>query len=342
MARKLLRKLGAGRTACLITVTSVLSSLLLYLVVGTLLGRFLTTGFILSTTIPAVVTPFISYSLLQLLIRLDKTEVALAQANDELELRVKQRTAELVQANQDLQREIAERIHAEQRVQASLLEKEILLKEVYHRVKNNLQVVSSMLRLQARYIHDPQVAKAFKDSQNRIHSIALVHEKLYRTEELARIDLVAYTRSLVSHLARLYGAESQGISLNVQGDGIFVDLDTAIPCGLILNELVANSLQHAFPPGVAGEIRVTLAANDVGQLAITVSDSGVGLGPVSDLDEVETLGLKLVSTLVEQLEGSLKIEEKRGTTFRMTFWVHLPDKAADFAQRGRLKKGTSP
>jgi two-component sensor histidine kinase len=215
------------------------------------------------------------------------------------------------------QEEIAERIQAEERIQASLKEKEVLLKEIHHRVKNNLQIISSLLNLQGQQIEDPQIVGALRDSQNRVRSMALIHEQLYGAHDLARIDFGAYIHQLASHLFRSYRADSK-VALDLKVEEINLRIDEAIPCGLILNELVSNALKHAFPDGRAGRIQVALGV-DGGQVALAVSDDGVGLPEGFDHRTSTSLGLQLVNSLVSQLDGEVMLEPGHGTGFNVTF-----------------------
>ena len=256
-----------------------------------------------------------------------------------LEQRVDDRTAELRMANEKLQREITERKRAEEQIQASLKEKEVLLQEIHHRVKNNLQVISSLLNLQSGYVDDPQSVAILQDSQNRIRSMALVHEKLYQSQDLARIDFAEYIRNLATYLLRAYNAHAQDVTLDIQIDDIFLGIDTAVPCGLMLNELISNALKHAFPNGRKGEIRIALRAGDGaradgegaradgegaradgdGTLTLTVSDSGVGLPEGFDFQDTPSLGLRLVNSLVHQLDGRIEVHNHSGIQVRITF-----------------------
>jgi two-component sensor histidine kinase len=252
-------------------------------------------------------------------LRRRKAEEALRQAHDELEMRVQERTAELARANEMLELEIAERQRAEEQIKASLKEKEVLLQEIHHRVKNNLQVISSLLRLQSGYLNDQQILDIFRDSENRIRSMALIHEKLYRSPDLAQIDFGDYVRELAAFLFRSQSASSRSITLNVQADPVYLHVEAAVPSGLILNELISNALKHAFPDGRAGEISIKLWASDDGQLNLVVADNGRGLPPGLDFRATESLGLQLVNTLVDQLDGTLKLNGACGTEFRITF-----------------------
>jgi PAS domain S-box-containing protein len=262
-----------------------------------------------------------------------RMENELRQHRNHLEELVAQRTAELETTNRRLQQEIAERRGAEASIRASLEDKEALLKEVHHRVKNNLQVISSLLYLQSRKIDDPTIRQMFGESQNRIRSMALVHERLYDSQDLARIDFGEYVRSLTAHLLRSY---APGTSQNGQPDGVTVTVDVAdsllridraIACGLIINELVSNALKYAFPgpdslapKGKAGgaEITVSLRPDGANRLTLTVSDNGVGFPDTLDFRATPSLGLQLVNTLVRQLGGELALDCSAGTEFRIT------------------------
>lgn len=240
-----------------------------------------------------------------------RQRAALLESQVKLEARVEERTYEVGKANRELIVEIAERQWAEEQIQASLKEKELLLKEINHRVKNNLQLISSLLQHQSNYIKYEQALQVFRDSKDRIRSMALVHEKLYQSKDLARISFAYYVRSLTSSLFRSHGASSKVIKLKIHAQEIFLGIDTAIPCALIINELVSNSLVHAFPGDRDGEIKIDIRSED-GHLELMVSDNGVGFPKDLDLRTSETLGLELVSTLVDQLGGT--IELGRGTS----------------------------
>jgi PAS domain S-box-containing protein len=217
--------------------------------------------------------------------------------------------------------DITERKQAEVQLQASLREKEALLKEVHHRVKNNLQVVSSLLELQSESIQDPQILALFRESQSRIRAMGLIHEKLYRSTNLASIEASAYLQALVDYLLSIYGSVERLISPVLLIDDIALGVDVAVSCGLIVNELVSNALKHAFPVGLGhgGIVRVELRAMAGERLALTVSDDGVGLPPALNLDGLQTLGLQLVNVLVEQLGGMMQLDTRFGTAFTITF-----------------------
>ena len=218
--------------------------------------------------------------------------------------------------------DITERKRAEEKIKASLNEKEVLLKEIHHRVKNNLAVISSLLSLQSRHIKDKEAAEMFKASQSRVKSLALIHERLYKSEDLARVDFAEYVRTTTNDLYRLYGADPNRIGVEVDVKNVSLPVNLAVPCGLIINELVSNALKHAFPPSwkEKGSIRISLHPVEGDQIELVVQDNGVGLAEDVDLKKTESLGLKLVSILAEdQLKGNVEIERNEGVLFRITF-----------------------
>jgi two-component sensor histidine kinase len=208
-----------------------------------------------------------------------------------------------------------------EQVKVSLNEKEVLLKEIHHRVKNNLQVISSLLSLQGDYAGDEASAKLFGESQDRIRAMALVHEKLYQSKDLARVDFAEYVRSLTQYLLQSHRADTSSIALEIDAEVIQLSLDAAIPCGLIVNELVSNALKHAFPAGTTGEVRVTLRSEG-DTVKLSVRDNGVGLPDDLDLGYTETLGLQLVNSLVRQLDGTMTVDGKDGTECVIAFGNH--------------------
>jgi PAS domain S-box-containing protein len=215
--------------------------------------------------------------------------------------------------------DITYRKKAEEKLLASLREKEVLLKEVHHRVKNNLQVVSSLLNLESRIIQDPHALEAFRETQNRVRSLALIHERLYRSPDLARVDFWEYIRNLVSSLFSSYHSLAQGVSYEVNAEQTFLGVDVAIPCGLILTELVSNSLKHAFPESRRGKIFISFQGGGNGSCVLRVKDNGVGFPAGLDMSHAETLGLQLVDTLTKQLAGTLQLNGGEGTEFTLTF-----------------------
>jgi PAS domain S-box-containing protein len=216
-----------------------------------------------------------------------------------------------------LARDITDRKRAEEQIRASLKEKEVLLKEIHHRVKNNLQIVSSLLYLQSRKTSDDQVLSVLRESQTRVRSMALIHEKLYQCDDLANINLGDYIRSLTSYLFNSYGVASHMVTLHVNVDNTPLGLDRAIPCGLIINELVSNALKYAFPNGRRGKILIDLLHGGDGKVVLTVKDNGVGLPGGMDITDMPSLGLQLVNTLVKQLDGTIEVDSVGGAAFRM-------------------------
>jgi PAS domain S-box-containing protein len=215
--------------------------------------------------------------------------------------------------------DITKRKAAEDLLWNSLREKEALLREVYHRVKNNMQVMSSLLNLQARAIDDPTAAEALKKSRNRIHSMALVHEKLYRSPDLNRIDFADYIRQMIVHLNQSLEVDPDLIRIRLDLEVAFLDVNTAVPCGLILTELITNSFKHGFPDGRKGELAVEFRDLKEGRFRLTVRDDGVGFPEGLDFRSGETLGMQIVQLLVDQLDGTIEILRERGTEFRISF-----------------------
>jgi len=216
-------------------------------------------------------------------------------------------------------RDVTDRVVAEEKIRTSLREKEALLKEIHHRVKNNLQVVSSLLGLQSRVVTDEQTRKMFQESQNRIHSMALLHESLYQSSNLSKIDFPVYIRQLAAHLFHSYGVGPERIHLRTDLDKLYLNLDAAVPCGLIINELISNSLKYAFPDGRTGEIRVELHEYSDQMARLIVADDGVGLSSDIDWETARTLGLRLVRTLAEQLGARIELKTNAGTEVQLTF-----------------------
>ncbi|HKD36192.1 MAG TPA: histidine kinase dimerization/phosphoacceptor domain -containing protein, partial [Pirellulales bacterium] len=212
---------------------------------------------------------------------------------------------------------IAERKETEERLRASLDEKEVLLKEVHHRVKNNLQIISSLLALQARGNGDPEVRRMFEESQGRIRSMALIHEQLYQSGELSRIDFLEYVRRLCSYLMECSGDQDGHVSLRLDVAAVPLPLNLAIPCGMILNELVSNALKHAFPGGRRGTVLIGFESHD-GNYRMSVSDDGIGTA-AAEPPKPGSLGLKVVDALVKQIGGAMSVTSDRGTKFNIIF-----------------------
>ena len=219
-----------------------------------------------------------------------------------------------------IQMDITERKQIEAEIRTSLREKEVLLKEIHHRVKNNLQVIASMLNLQSGYLDDAQAQEIFQESQNRVAAMATIHEKLYQSRNMARVDFADYIRDLTTQLLSSYTGSEQDIQLEIVADDIWLGINTAVPCGLILNELVSNALKHAFPFGrQTGQVTVQFQRLPAGRLALSVADNGVGMPAYMDWQQLSSLGLTLVNTLARQIGGRLEVENRQGTLFRVIF-----------------------
>jgi two-component sensor histidine kinase len=246
-------------------------------------------------------------------------ESEIRSLNTVLEQRVKDRTDALVKANEALEEEIAQRQEAEKMLQRSYDEKVLLLKEIHHRVKNNLQIIASLLNLQSRYIRDESSLAVIRESQNRVKAMALVHEKLYRAEDISHISLYDYVRFLGTGLFQFYDAKSRGIQFTLDIRDVNVDIDAAIPLGLILNELISNSLKYAFPAGRKGEIAINIK-KESHTITVLFRDNGIGIPAELDWRDTQSLGLRLVNTLVDQLNGTIELDRTAGTQF--TLIVH--------------------
>jgi PAS domain S-box-containing protein len=218
-------------------------------------------------------------------------------------------------------RDVTERQRTEDALRASLAEKEVLLQEIHHRVKNNLQIITSLLNLQASRIADPQITALFRESQNRVKAMALIHETLYRSGNLSALDFQQYVQELVRYLHRSYGLTANRIALQLEVARLPLTLNTAIPCGLILTELVSNACKYAFPHGATGTVRVEARQESSGRYLLRVADDGQGVPPDLDYTRSPSLGLQLVTNLVRQLHGEFAREPTaRGISFVIHFW----------------------
>ena len=219
-----------------------------------------------------------------------------------------------------ISRDITERKRSEELIRSSLLEKETLLREIHHRVKNNMQVISSLLRLQSRYAKDKDDIEFFKDSQNRISSMALVHEKLYQSGNFTKIDFNVYAKDLIKSIFHSYGTISSHIIPTIKVENVSLGIDSAIPCGLIINELVTNSLKHAFPDGKKGDIKIFMRRTGENEYSLEVCDNGIGIAQGIDFDNSNSLGLHLVKILAQnQLNGDISLNRDHGTEIKINF-----------------------
>lgn len=215
--------------------------------------------------------------------------------------------------------DVTDRRQAEEALKASLLEKEILLKEIHHRVKNNMQVISSLINLQARHLKDKAAIEMFKESQNRIRSMALVHERFYQSKDFSHIDFSEYIRRLVIHIFQTYQVDPGLIQFEVEVETVSLNINTAIPSGLIVNELISNALKHAFPGKRQGKIQVELRRENEKEFLLIVRDDGVGFPAGLDFRQTETLGMQIVTMLVDQIEGKIELVREGGTMFKIIF-----------------------
>ena len=207
---------------------------------------------------------------------------------------------------------------AENEIKASLKEKNILIQEIHHRVKNNMQIISSLLSLQTQYVDDKEAVDLLKESQNRVMSMAMIHEKIYLSKDLIHINFQDYIRNLVSNLFNSYDVEKYRIKPTLEIDDVNLNIETAVPCGLIISELVSNSLKYAFPDDMEGEIYISLKANS-DKFRLIISDNGIGLPEEFDFENIGSLGLLLVNNLTEQIDGEIKINRKNGTEYDISF-----------------------
>jgi two-component sensor histidine kinase len=212
---------------------------------------------------------------------------------------------------------IIEITEAKDKIKASLNEKELLLRELHHRVKNNLQIILSLINLQSNSIKDQQDLEIFRESQSRVKSLAIIHEKLYQSADFASINFKEYIQSLVSYLLSYYSTTNITVDVDVEKDTI-LNMDTAVPCGLIINELVTNSIKFAFPGGKPGKIYIQLKPDD-GSLILIIGDNGIGLPDGTDFENSQKLGLQLVKTLTDQLEGTIQYNGENGAEFEIKF-----------------------
>ena len=217
-----------------------------------------------------------------------------------------------------LEKEISERKETEAKLKETVAEGEILLKEVHHRVKNNLQVISSILNLQSSYVKDEYTLNMLKECRDRIKSMSFIHESLYQSKNFSHVDFGDYLKSLCSNLLYSYSVTGR-VSLNFDIEKLFLSLDTSIPCGLIVNELVANALKYAFPNSKKGNIFISLKRKKGGPNLLIIEDDGIGMPKGLNIEETESLGLQLVMTLVDQIDGKLYCESVKGTRFLIEF-----------------------
>lgn len=214
--------------------------------------------------------------------------------------------------------DINKRKNIEEELKKSLEEKELMMKEIHHRVKNNLTIIQSLLQLQSNYITDENALNVFRESQNRVKSMAIIHQRLYKYDDIEKIDFSDYPQTLALDIFRSYVNDANQIKLNVDTDNVMLDIDTAIPLGLILNELISNSLKYAFPEDKRGQLTVEFHLKD-DKYKLIVSDDGIGIPEGLNYEELDSLGLKLVYSLANQIGAKIKLDTTNGTKFEITF-----------------------
>jgi two-component sensor histidine kinase len=245
----------------------------------------------------------------------------LTSYREHLEDLVAERTSELHALNEKLRKEIIERKEVEKRITRSLKEKEVLLQEVHHRTKNNMQVISGLLTLQAGCIEDQQILSIFEETQTRIRSMALVHEKLYQSSNLYEIEVKDYIEDLAQTLIENHRVKNRNILLKLDIESLILSIDTAIPCGLVINEALTNAFKYAFPGTRGGEINITLHALEENEVELTIRDNGVGMPKDLDFMSAESLGLVLIKNLVvDQLQGTVELRtDEEGMELHIRF-----------------------
>lgn len=261
--------------------------------------------------------------------KIKKIKESMVNIEQELGTRVSERTEELEKTNTALLREIDEHRKSEMRLKSSLEEKNILLSEVHHRVKNNLQVINSLLKLQTKYIKDESALNFFNTAVSRIRSIAMIHEKLYKSENISNTNFDEYIHELAQYLISSHRKDSNSVKLNVNVKNIFLDIDSSVLCGLIINELILNALKYAFPEGNnSNEITINFISTKKTKddiygtgfgFELTVMDNGIGFPDDFDIEKSETLGFKIISTLVKQLKGTMDFKNDNGAVIIISF-----------------------
>ncbi len=216
--------------------------------------------------------------------------------------------------------DITARVQSDEIIKSALRDKEVLLRELYHRTKNNMQVISSMLNLKAATLHDKKMIEILEDMGNRIKTMAIVHQKLYQSQNLSSVDLKEYIKDISILLINSYSVESEKIKLNLNLESIFVAIDTAIPCGLIVNEVITNSLKHAFPGDKEGEINIRLFRLNENLIELEISDNGVGIPEEYDIEAGNTLGIQVFKSIAEeQMNGEIQFDTTNGVKFNIRF-----------------------
>ena len=251
--------------------------------------------------------------------KLEEHKKQLQLSRDQLEQRVEERTAELKQVNRDLSQEIEERQKTETRLRESIKEKEILVREVYHRVKNNLQIVASLLDMTKRRAKHPETIDLLSEAHAKVYTMSLIHTQLYQSDRFDEINMGRNLRDLVEHLEQLYG-HTKNVTAHIDTESFYLSVTQAVPCALALNEVISNAFKYAYPEQKGGRIEITQKLSKDNKVFIRVKDHGIGIPDSLDIEKTETLGLKLIRNLVlRQLNGDLQIRKQNGTEVLIEF-----------------------
>ena len=250
-----------------------------------------------------------------------QAEERLQQAYNELEVRVKERTAEIERTTRELHAEAKERSRVSKQLRKSLKEKETLLQEVHHRVKNNLQVISSLLDLSSLRVHDQQATNMLTDARTRIYTMSLIHSQLYTSERLDKVEMGRHVRELVNYLSEVY-EKQKGITTVIEIPDIYLPVTQAIPCATVLSELISNAIKHAFRGKPEGMVEISMNKSDESIIIVRVKDDGIGIPGEVDIDKTNSLGLKLVRNMVrKQLGGKIRLVRNGGSEFIVEFKI---------------------
>jgi PAS domain S-box-containing protein len=251
-----------------------------------------------------------------------QVEDKLRRAYDEVERLVRERTAELLETNIALRNEILVRQRAEDQIKASLQEKVILLREIHHRVKNNLQIISGLIELSSNRTQNREAQDLLKNAMDKINTMSFIHKQLYQSDRFDQIDLGIHMRELVQYLMQLYGSRGLSVAYTIDSNDVYLTVTQAIPCSLVLNEVISNALKHAFKGRENGQIDISIRRTDDERVIISVKDNGIGIPEEVDLEKANTLGLKLIRKITQQqLKGKIQIMRKDGTEIRIEFEI---------------------
>ncbi|MEA2095964.1 MAG: sensor histidine kinase, partial [Candidatus Cloacimonadota bacterium] len=249
----------------------------------------------------------------------NKLNKLLEETNEELEDKVALRTSELVETNENLREEIIVRKETEDKLTSSLDEKDVMLKEIQHRVKNNLQIISSILNLQSRASDNEESIKILTDTYNRIMTMSLVEERLYASDDFALVDFDKCVRSLIDNLSGIYRSMTSHIKFIIDCENIFLNLSTAVPCGLLINEIVSNAIKHGFPDHKKGEVVINMKNVKDDLYMLKISNNGVSMPPKIDYDNPKSAGMELIRVLIIQLSADVEITKENGVLYKLKF-----------------------